>query len=292
MKCVSPESIPRPNGRGAKDRIIIPCGKCLPCKMRKRSSWSFRLVQELRYSKSAYFVTLTYDDIHVPCLGYVIEPDVVDEGIIEMKREAVLFFKLLRKRNKQLWPKVKLSYYLTAERGAETKRPHFHAIIFNLNDDYEKSLLDAWKDQETKKPKGMIQIYPANEAMINYVTGYFLEEEKDTLFNHISKGLGLSYLQENGFHHRDNDKHYVTTSSGVKVNMPRYYKNKIFNETQKLLFKNRALKSELLSYNQKLEKYTSQGYSNYMAELSVARDEAMQQKQNNIKPKSIKKRKL
>ena len=56
------------NGRGAKDRITIPCGKCLPCKMRKRSSWSFRLVQELRYSKSAYFITLTYDDFNVPQL--------------------------------------------------------------------------------------------------------------------------------------------------------------------------------------------------------------------------------
>ena len=41
----------------------------------------------------------------------------------------------------------------------------------------------------------------------------------------MSKGLGKSYF-ENGQHHRDNSKHYVTTSSGVKINMPRYYKDK------------------------------------------------------------------
>lgn len=272
MKCISPESIPRPNGKGSKDRITIPCGACLPCKMRKRSAWSFRLVQELRYSLSAYFVTLTYEDKWLP----------KDEFI--MKAQITLALKRIRKRNKTLWPKVKLSYYLTAERGAETKRPHFHAIIFNLHDTYEEILKNEWK-------MGMFQVYPANEAMINYTTGYFLEEEKDTLFYLMSKGLGKSYF-ENGLHHRNNSKHYVTTSSGVKINMPRYYKDKIFNETQKTIAKTVSVANELLSYSQRLEKYTSQGYSNYMSELSVARDEAMQKQQNNIKPKSIKKRKL
>jgi len=237
--CISPESIPRPNGRGAKDRITIPCGKCLPCKMRKRSSWSFRLVQELRYSKSAYFVTLTYEDKFLP------------SSENEMKTQITLALKRIRKQNKALWPEMKLSYYLTAELGAETKRPHFHAIIFNLHDSYEKILKKEWE-------LGMFQVFPANEAMINYTTGYFLEEEKDTLFYLMSKGLGKTYF-ENGLHHRDNSKFYVTTSSGVKVNMPRYYKDKIFNETKKLLNKTRALNSELLSYSQKLEKYTSQG---------------------------------
>ena len=158
-------------------------------------------------------------------------------------------------------------------------RPHFHAIIFNLHDSFEEILKKEWK-------MGMFQVFPANEAMINYTTGYFLEEEKHSFYL-MSKGLGKSYF-ENGQHHRDNSKHYVTTSSGVKINMPRYYKDKIFNETQKLLNKTKALNSELLSYGQKLEKYTSHGYSQYMAELSVARDESMQKQQNNIKSKSIK----
>ena len=92
-----------------------------------------------------------------------------------MKNDITLALKRIRKRNKTLWPKVKLSYYLTAELGAETMRPHFHAIIFNLHDSFEEILKKEWK-------MGMFQVFPANEAMINYTTGYFLEEEKTLSF--------------------------------------------------------------------------------------------------------------
>jgi len=48
------------------ENIPFPCGKCPPCKKRRTSGWSFRLMKEEERSKSALFVTLTYDTEYVP----------------------------------------------------------------------------------------------------------------------------------------------------------------------------------------------------------------------------------
>ena len=48
----------------------VPCGKCLPCQKKRRSDWSFRLEQEYLSSDSALFITLTYDDLHLPYQYY------------------------------------------------------------------------------------------------------------------------------------------------------------------------------------------------------------------------------
>lgn len=44
---------------------VIPCGKCVGCRMEYSRQWANRCMLELEYHDSAYFVTLTYDDYHV-----------------------------------------------------------------------------------------------------------------------------------------------------------------------------------------------------------------------------------
>ena len=46
--------------------LEIPCGKCLYCYQRKQESWRIRLQSEMKSSFSTFFVTLTYDDEHLP----------------------------------------------------------------------------------------------------------------------------------------------------------------------------------------------------------------------------------
>ena len=51
-----------------KDVMIIPCGQCTGCKLRKRKDWATRMELEA-YShdkERIWFITLTYDDDHVP----------------------------------------------------------------------------------------------------------------------------------------------------------------------------------------------------------------------------------
>ena len=46
--------------------VEIPCGKCSGCRLQKSREWANRCMLELQYHKSSYFVTLTYDEEHVP----------------------------------------------------------------------------------------------------------------------------------------------------------------------------------------------------------------------------------
>ena len=48
------------------DGLKVPCGKCLLCRIRRKSEWTDRLTHELGYHDGALFVTLTYDPAYVP----------------------------------------------------------------------------------------------------------------------------------------------------------------------------------------------------------------------------------
>ena len=47
--------------------IPIPCGSCLGCRLQRSKDWTIRLVHEAEsYLGRCWFVTLTYDDAHLP----------------------------------------------------------------------------------------------------------------------------------------------------------------------------------------------------------------------------------
>lgn len=106
--------------------IAIPCGKCIGCRLDYSRSWADRMMLELDHSKKAIFVTLTYDNDHVP----IHEDEETGEfGCFSLdKRDLQLFFKRLRKK----FDDKEIRYYACGEYGSNTLRPHYHAIIFGL----------------------------------------------------------------------------------------------------------------------------------------------------------------
>lgn len=113
----------------------IPCGQCMGCRLDYSRQWANRCLLELEYHKSAYFVTLTYDDLHVPRTWYA-DPDTGEalSAYTLCKRDIQLFFKRLRKH----FPEQKIRYFGCSEYGPKTMRPHYHFIIFGLElDDLE-----------------------------------------------------------------------------------------------------------------------------------------------------------
>lgn len=90
------------------------CGQCLPCRINRRRLWTGRLMLETHLHAVSAFVTLTYDNEHVP-----------SELI---PRDLQLFLKRLRKR---MAPE-KLRFYGVGEYGDISGRPHFHVIVFGL----------------------------------------------------------------------------------------------------------------------------------------------------------------
>ena len=99
----------------------VPCGKCVLCREHKAQEWVTRAMCETQTSSSyAYFVTLTYNDLHCPANGV-------------RKRAVQLFMKRLRINiSRYVGEVVNIRFYCCSEYGSKSGRPHYHAILWNV----------------------------------------------------------------------------------------------------------------------------------------------------------------
>lgn len=98
---------------------IVPCGKCLECKMAASEEWSARICLEAKSCNyNCQFITLTYNDDNLPQEGVKI-------------KEIQDFLKRLRKA---IYP-LRVRYFACGEYGSKTLRPHYHLIIFGYSFD-------------------------------------------------------------------------------------------------------------------------------------------------------------
>lgn len=197
-----------------KSGEIVPCGRCPICKANQRQEWVFRLREEQRESAFSLFVTLTYDDEHVP-KDYSVN-----------KRDVQLFFKRLRKRV------CSFRYYFVSEYGDNTFRPHYHGLFFfsqipNINQIYD-NISFSWQN-------GFCSFGQVEEGSIVYCTKYCLKKNnvpfgrKDNfrLVSKMNGGLGYQYLNKMVEYHRTTQNLSFVASNGQKCRMPKYYKDKI-----------------------------------------------------------------
>lgn len=92
----------------------FPCGGCLPCLFNRRRLWTHRIMLEASLYKDNSFLTLTYDDEHLPVDGSLVKKHLQD------------FMKRFRK---SIEP-IKVRYYGVGEYGERTQRPHYHLALF------------------------------------------------------------------------------------------------------------------------------------------------------------------
>lgn len=155
----------RTGRRGPRDfegQIKLPCGRCMGCRLEHSKQWAIRMVHEAECHDANSFITLTYDDNHLP-----------SDGSVDV-REWQLFAKRLRQR---LGP---FRFYHCGEYGEEKGRPHYHAILFGQDfkadrywaynkrgNDYYRSpaLTETWG-------KGNCDISEVNFATCQYVAKY------------------------------------------------------------------------------------------------------------------------
>lgn len=119
---------------------LLPCGHCAACKLTASSSWANRMEMELPYHKNAWFLTLTYDDEHVPWSynnGLGINKwtgEVEIENLTLNYKDMQDFWKRLRRyREYHNIDDGQLMYFQAGEYGGKTHRPHYHAIVYDLN---------------------------------------------------------------------------------------------------------------------------------------------------------------
>lgn len=194
---------------------VVPCGKCPACKANERQEWVFRLKQEAKICPYSLFVTLTYDDEHVP------------EGLNVNKRDIQLFLKRLRKN----FSAGELRYYIVSEYGDHTFRPHYHGLFFFQHPPQNERILydtisNAWQNGFCKY--GRVEL-----ASIVYCTKYCLKKTSTPpgrvpVFRLMSKmkgGLGSFYVENMGSFHVDTGQYVSVFDNGQRTRMPRYYKD-------------------------------------------------------------------
>jgi len=205
----------------------LSCSKCVNCNINRQNAWIFRLEQEYRKSKTAIFTTLTYANENVP---QTVNKDTGE--IINSLRytDVQLFMKRLRKAH----PNVKLKHYSVGEYGDETQRPHYHQIIYNAS---QNKIQENWQLGHTK-------IGTVTTASIRYVTKYMgkrianTPEGAELPKSVMSQGLGKDYLtSENVKHHKENLIDSILLDDGKRIQLPTYYKDKIFDKDDKFKLK-------------------------------------------------------
>lgn len=113
--------------------IEVPCGQCIECRLNRSRKWADRCMLELGYHNQSYFVTLTYDNEHLP-LSEVVDDETgeINYNATLVKRDLSAFMKRLRRAYEYSGKENKLRFYGCGEYGSQTLRPHFHIIIFGL----------------------------------------------------------------------------------------------------------------------------------------------------------------
>jgi len=140
----------------------IPCRQCTGCRSEYSRQWAMRILHESSLHSNNIFITLTYDNEHLPEYGTLVKKHFQD------------FMKRLRKK----YNKKKIRYYQCGEYGENFGRPHYHAIIFNHSfPDMEKvrgKHKDLYTSEILKKiwGKGHVSIGTVNFETAAYVANY------------------------------------------------------------------------------------------------------------------------
>lgn len=174
----------------------IPCGQCVECRLSRSREWAFRCVKEMELYPYNYFLTITYDDDHIPVKQLVnIETGerVISHYFNRLQKKEIYFdgftalvpddlskfIKDLRRYYEYHFYHSNIRFFACGEYGDITKRPHYHSIMFNLPIDdlvyYSSKDGIVYYTSETLNKiwkKGQILITDVTFDTCAYVAGY------------------------------------------------------------------------------------------------------------------------
>lgn len=209
----------------------FPCRKCLPCRLNIAREKAIRAVHEASMHSGNTFLTLTYSDEHL-------------ESPRLLKPHIQTFMKDLRNHLGND-PEHRVGCMYTGEYGEETKRPHWHLLLFNYyppDAKYRyttkrgdkiyasKTLDEIWgKNDPEKKPSEVGSLtmesagYVARYAAKKLVHGKDQDHDYHPIHQTSSKNaLGKTWIEKH-WRQTFDDGYVLIPSSKEKTSIPRYY---------------------------------------------------------------------
>lgn len=229
--------------------IKTACGWCKECRAKIARDWLIRLTEEIKTNKNAKFVSLSLSVESI----IELEKDMYAteyRGISEYKGETdvnLLASFAIRRWTERYRKKHKKAprHFLITELGHKnSERIHLHGLIWAKEEDIKNS----WK-------YGNVDIGEwVDGRTINYITKYITkidevhEGYKQAIFT--SKGMGKEYIEKNRTWHKFNGKETRTKyklKDGREIELPRYYKEKLWNEDEREILYLKTLDENIIS---------------------------------------------
>lgn len=185
------ETMKHQTGGGRYGYTLIPCGKCIGCRLDYSAEWANRGYCEAKMHENNYFVTLTYDPDHIHIDEYLEDREGftwVNEGDWNgnlYPKELTQFIKSLRQKMKRDYGDDGIRFMACGEYGSKGARPHYHIIFFGLNLPAEtffepqiinKNIYYRNKIIEDIWTKGFSNVGEANWNTISYVARYITKK--------------------------------------------------------------------------------------------------------------------
>lgn len=172
--------------KGYMTPVQLPCGKCEGCRADQSLAWAIRCYHETQEHDHNCFATLTYDNEHLPLDGKLLQRDMQN------------FIKRLRKR---IAPD-RLRYFYCGEYGEQTRRPHYHMLIWGLDFLHDAVQIGEYYQSPTLTEtwgNGNVIIAPLELGSIMYTCGYVNKKigDPDT-YSRMSRrpGIGATWLKK------------------------------------------------------------------------------------------------
>lgn len=220
---------------GRLREIQLPCGQCIGCRLERSRQWAARCMHEAALHDRNCFITLTYDDAHLPPGGSLVYGD------------YQAFMRRLRKAA------GRLRFYMCGEYGETTFRPHYHAALFGY-DFPDKVTFSRNGGNILYTSKLLSRLWPAGHASVGaltfdsaayiarYVTKKIVGDKAEAHYRRVDKTTGEITQLVPEFNHmslkpgigKDWIRLYhpeILANGGLVINghlcksIPRYYSN-------------------------------------------------------------------
>lgn len=143
------------------------------------------------------FLTLTYDEDHVPCNGSLMKSHI--KQYVDLSRQSSLGH---------------FRYFLVGEYGGQFGRPHYHMIIFNASPyEWEEYFKSKWRH-------GYVKVDEVNSKTAAYVCGYVTKKmtgkDDERLDGRIPEFARASRKPPLGFQRMRRLQDWLESKSGCK----------------------------------------------------------------------------
>lgn len=198
------------------DTIVhVNCGQCIGCRLERSRQWAIRCVHESQLYEQNCFITLTYDEEHLP---WAISDDETYNPTLQLE-DFQNFMKRLRKSTDK-----KIKFFHAGEYGEKLGRPHYHAIIFN----YDVS------DRELYTIRNGVRLYTSKQLQKLWPFGF--SSVGDVTFESVAYVARYILKKQTGpeseAHYRGRRPEYTTMSrrEGIGSKWLEKYKNDVFQQ--------------------------------------------------------------